>query len=163
MGLDINGGMLAVARSTSTQSRVPVEWIEASALELPFSAHAFDLVLCQLGLQFFPDPSVALKEMLGVLARDGRLAASVYSSIENTPVAHGLADALDRHLGLGASQIKRSEHSFTDPSELHELATAAGFRDVSVETVHRRSGPHRLGSMCACRSLPHRWPGWLPR
>ena len=72
VGLDINGGMLAVARSTSTQSPVSVEWMEASALKLPFPAHAFDLVLCQLGLQFFPDPSVALKEMLRVLAPDGR-------------------------------------------------------------------------------------------
>jgi ubiquinone/menaquinone biosynthesis C-methylase UbiE len=34
---------------------VPIEWIEGSALTLPFPAGKFDLVLCQLGLQFFPD------------------------------------------------------------------------------------------------------------
>jgi hypothetical protein len=73
--------------------------------------------------------------MFRVLVTAGRIAISVYSAIENTPVAHGLVDALDRHLGPEASKIKRSEHSFSDPSELHRLATQAGFRDVTVEAV----------------------------
>jgi ubiquinone/menaquinone biosynthesis C-methylase UbiE len=135
VGLDINDGMLAVARSIPMGGGPLVEWMEGSALQLPFPEDAFDLVLCQLGLQFFPNQSLALNEMFRVLRTEGRVAVSVYSAIENTPVAHGLVDALDRHLGPGASKIKRSEHSFTAPSELHHLATKAGFRDVTVETV----------------------------
>lgn len=135
VGLDINPGMLAVARSIPAGRGCPIEWIQASALELPFPDCAFDLVLCQLGIQFFPDRLSALNEMFRVLVTGGRIAISVYSAVENTPVAHGLVDALDRHLGPGASNIKRSEHAFSDPSELHRLGTQAGFRDVTVEAV----------------------------
>jgi len=73
--------------------------------------------------------------MFRVLVPDGRLPLSVYSAIENTPVAHALAEALDLHLGSGASKIKRSEHTFTDPSEIHRLVADPGFREVTIQTV----------------------------
>ena len=63
-GADINPGMLAVARS-SPAGGVPIEWHEAAADALPFPDGAFDLVLCQLGLQFFPDRLGALRDMRG--------------------------------------------------------------------------------------------------
>src|SRR5215470_6682796 len=66
VGLDINAEMLAVARAQPA-GPAPIEWREASALQLPFPDRAFDLVLCQLGLQFFPDRARALQEMLRVL------------------------------------------------------------------------------------------------
>jgi ubiquinone/menaquinone biosynthesis C-methylase UbiE len=59
VGVDINPGMLAVARSISTDQELPITWVETSALDLPFPDCSFDLVLCQLGLQFFPDQSDA--------------------------------------------------------------------------------------------------------
>src|SRR5262249_31815547 len=65
----------------------------------------------------------------------GRVALSVFSAIEHTPVTNALADALDRRLRPGASSIKRSEHSLADPDELRQLAVGQGFRDVSVNTV----------------------------
>ena len=46
-GLDLNEGMLAVAR-TQVSEGAPIDWIEGSALDLPFPAGKFDLVLCQL-------------------------------------------------------------------------------------------------------------------
>src|SRR5437867_7780828 len=51
VGLDVNAGMIAVARSRVTS--LNVEWREASVLELPFADGSFDLVICQQGLQFF--------------------------------------------------------------------------------------------------------------
>src|SRR5262245_25835909 len=59
VGLDINAGMLAVARSLSPRIGAPIEWHEASVLDMPFPVAAFDLVLCQLGLQFFSDRHAA--------------------------------------------------------------------------------------------------------
>jgi ubiquinone/menaquinone biosynthesis C-methylase UbiE len=53
-GLDLNAGMLAVARGMPYEGP-PISWIEGSALDLPFPSDSFDVVLCQLGLQFFPD------------------------------------------------------------------------------------------------------------
>src|ERR1700751_727028 len=74
VGLDINAGMLAVAQSLPSVATRPIEWQEGSALALPFSDDAFDLILCQFGLQFFPDKPAALGEMRRVLAPSGRVA-----------------------------------------------------------------------------------------
>jgi len=133
-GLDLNKGMLAVAQTRGGQG-APIEFIEASALDLPFPAGKFDLVLCQLGLQFFPDQGRALREMRRVLSPSGRVALSVYSPIERTPGANAFVLALDRVLGPNASKIKRGEHSFNAPDELRELLIEAGFAKVEVETV----------------------------
>jgi ubiquinone/menaquinone biosynthesis C-methylase UbiE len=77
VGIDFNTAMLAVARAKSTA----VEWAEGSAPDLPFEANSFDVVLCQLELQFFPDRLLALKQMVRVLKPGGRAGLSVYSAI----------------------------------------------------------------------------------
>jgi ubiquinone/menaquinone biosynthesis C-methylase UbiE len=138
VGLDINSGMLAVARSLPRVAGPPIEWQEGSVLGMPFPAAAFDLVLCQLGLQFFPDRPAALREMWRVLAPGGRLTLSVYSSMEHTPAANALANALDRHLGPGASETKRAEHALADADELSGLVTGAGFRGVTIRTTTQK-------------------------
>lgn len=134
VGIDINAGMLEIARG-SRPNGTAIEWFEGSALALPFPDGSFDVVLCQLGLQFFSDKPMALREMHRVLVQGGRLALSVYTAIENTPVAAALADALDRHLAPGASSVKRSEHALSDAEEIHELLVGAGFRNVSLQTA----------------------------
>ena len=50
-------------------------------------------------------------------------------------MAKALADALDRHLGPGASATKRSEHALADADELRRLAAAGGLRDAVVHAV----------------------------
>ncbi|HEX2116260.1 MAG TPA: class I SAM-dependent methyltransferase [Alphaproteobacteria bacterium] len=133
--LDINPHMLATAQSLASRAGLAIDWHEGSALALPFADASFDAVLCQLGVQFFPDRPAAIREMRRVLRHGGRLAVSVYSAIERTPAAHGLADGLDRHLRPGASNIKRAEHVMTDAGELHGLLARAGFRDIVVNAV----------------------------
>ncbi|MGY2903181.1 class I SAM-dependent methyltransferase [Bradyrhizobium sp. URHC0002] len=133
-GLDLNKGMLAVAQTLVCEG-APIAWIEGSALDLPFPAEKFDLVLCQLGLQFFPDQGRALREMRRVLSPSGRVALSVYSPIERTPGANAFVLALDSVLGPNASKIKRGEHSFNAPDELREPLIEAGFVKVEVQTV----------------------------
>ena len=134
VGLDFNAGMLAVARSVPSAG-APIEWFEGSALNLPFGDGTFDLVLCQLGLQFFPDRPLALREMKRVLKPSGRVALSVYSAIERTPAAYAFVTALDKHLGPQASKVKRAEHDFNDASEVDALIAAQGFDQVAVRAV----------------------------
>ncbi|UVK39685.1 class I SAM-dependent methyltransferase [Mesorhizobium sp. AR10] len=137
VGLDFNPGMLAVARSVPN-SGTSIEWFEGSALSLPFDDGSFNLVLCQLGLQFFPDRSLALREMNRVLAPSGRVALSVYSAIEHTPAANAFVQALDQRLGPDASKIKRAEHIFPEADEVGALMTQEGFEQVDVNTVTQR-------------------------
>jgi SAM-dependent methyltransferase len=136
VGLDLNAAMLAVARAVPHDGS-PITWIEGSALDLPFPPASFDLILCQLGLQFFPDQGRALREMRRVLSGTGRVALSVYSPIERTPGANAFVLALDQVLGADASRTKRGEHAFADPRQVEALLKDAAFGGLEVRTVQQ--------------------------
>ena len=137
VGLDLNGGMLAVARSVP-KTGVSIRWVQGSALSLPFDDSCFDLVLCQLGLQFFPDRPLALREMRRVLVPSGRIALSVFSAIERTPAANAFAVALDHRLGPDASRTKRAEHIFPIADGVGALMMEQGFEQLEITTVTKR-------------------------
>jgi len=124
-----------VARSLPAPDGAPVAWQRASLLALPFSDRVFDVVLCQLGLQFVPDRPAALAEMRRVLVPAGRLAVSVFGPIQHNPAARALVAALDRRIGPGASAAKRTEHALADTSELRALVAAAAYGDIEIRTV----------------------------
>jgi ubiquinone/menaquinone biosynthesis C-methylase UbiE len=134
-GLDVNPGMLAVARSLPPVAGAVVAWQRGSALALPFSAAVFDVVLCQLGLQFFPDRPAALREIRRVLVPGGRLALNVFGPIERNPATCALARALDRHVRPGASVAKRSEHALAGTAGLRALVAAALFTNIEIRTA----------------------------
>ncbi|HKW85184.1 MAG TPA: class I SAM-dependent methyltransferase, partial [Burkholderiaceae bacterium] len=50
---DLNQPMLDRAAAVGTQR--PVRWQQADAMQLPFDAGSFDVVVCQFGVMFFPD------------------------------------------------------------------------------------------------------------
>jgi ubiquinone/menaquinone biosynthesis C-methylase UbiE len=129
-GLDMNAGMLQVARSLPASSGI--EWHEANAQDLPMLDHTFDVVTCQLGLMFFPDKPAALREMRRVLKPAGRLLANLPG-----PTPDGFAileQALARHLSPDAARFVGQVFSLYDPAEISELIETAGFSSVDVET-----------------------------
>jgi SAM-dependent methyltransferase len=128
--------MLSVAQSVtaaSSRSAAPIQWHEASADKLPFPGESFDIVYCQLGLQFFADRAAALREMRRVLGVDGRLALMVWRGISESPGFAALAEALERHVGQAAAAIMRAPFGLSDADELTNLVAAAGFRDITVQ------------------------------
>jgi ubiquinone/menaquinone biosynthesis C-methylase UbiE len=130
-GLDVNPGMLEVARS-ATPSGDAIEWHQASAESMPLPDSSFDVVLCQMGLQFLPDKTAALREMRRVLASDGRMAFNVPGPTPE-PFAH-LSEALGRHIGAEAAGFVRQVFSLHDEGEIGDLVTEAGFHEVSVRS-----------------------------
>jgi ubiquinone/menaquinone biosynthesis C-methylase UbiE len=138
VGLDLNPGMLAVAASIAQKTpatSAPITWREASATQMPFTDASFEIVYCQLGLQFFPDRPAALREMYRVLVSEGRLGLMVWRGIEHSPGFRVLADALGRHVGPEASALMRAPFSLFEKEELHALIAAAGFRDVAIRAT----------------------------
>ncbi len=132
VGLDFNPGMLAVARSLPPPEGAPVEWVLGSAFALPCTDAAFDAVLCQQGLQYFPDRPAALREMHRALVPGGRLALSVVRSIHFNTVHALLAEALEHHVGAEAAGILHAGFALGDAEELRTLLAEAGFRTVEV-------------------------------
>ena len=131
-GLDLNPGMLAVARSLPHAPDVRMEWREGSAMALPFASALFHVVLCQQGLQFFPDRVAALREMHRVLVPRGRLGLSVWRSVQHNPYMAAVGNALERHVSAEAAASSRTVCSLGDAETLRSLLAQAGFREVSI-------------------------------
>ena len=132
-GVDVNPAMLEAAR-TATQGTA-IEWHEASADALPLGDATFDVCLCQMGLQFFPDRLAALREMRRVLSPGGRAAVNAPGPIP--PLLAVLEQALGRHLGPEAAGFVATVFSLHEPEELRELMESAGFTDVEARSEHR--------------------------
>lgn len=130
-GLDVNPGMLAVARS-ATPPGMPIDWHEASAEAMPLPDASFDVGLCQMGLQFMPDKHAALREMRRVLVRGGRLILNVPGPTPRLFTIMG--EALARHIGAEAAGFVNHVFSLHDAAEIQNLVSGAGFHDVSVQS-----------------------------
>lgn len=131
VGVDVSPQMLAVARSVAPD----VEWREGDAGALPLAeGERFDVVLCQQGLQFFPDRTAALAEMRRAMNRGGRLLVAVWKSIDQAPFFREAHRVAERRLGAFVDR----RHSFGDPLALERLIGDAGFQAVDVDSVTRR-------------------------
>jgi ubiquinone/menaquinone biosynthesis C-methylase UbiE len=130
-GLDINPGMLAVARSVSEF----IDWHEAGAEAIPIPEDTFNVVFCQMGLQFMEDKAAALKEMRRVLAPGGYLFINVPGPIAEPFVL--MADALKNYIGEKAAGFVSSVFSLYDSDEIKELASRAGFRNIQINTYKK--------------------------
>jgi SAM-dependent methyltransferase len=132
VGLDLNDGMLAVARAASATLSPPIEWRQGNAAELPFPEASFDVVLSQQMLQFASDPSAVLGEMRRVLAPEGRAAVLVCRPIAHSPDYVALAGLLGRHVGPAAEAGMRSPFPAWTVGDLRALVTGTGLRDARV-------------------------------
>lgn len=138
IGLDLNPGMLGVARSLPTPPGNLIEWVQRSALDLGLASASFDAVLCQQGVQFFPDKALALREMRRVLRKGGRLALSVWKSVGIYNSAVG--NALRELAGEEASARFCASRKVPSGDEIRLLMSEAGF--VDIEIVARRREVH---------------------
>ena len=132
VGLDVNEGMLEVAKETADAEGLPIEWHQSDATALSFPDERFDVVCCQQALQFIDDAAGALREVHRVLAPGGRAVLSVWRPLEYNPGYAVLADALERHLGEEAGGMMRSPFPEWDADDLRDLATGAGFDDQTI-------------------------------
>lgn len=130
VGLDIDPVRLALARSLAERDGLEVEWLEGSALELPFETNTFDVALCCLTLQFLPDREKGLREMRRVLKPEGRLIASVWRSVEHCPGYFAFSEAMAA--ASGKEQEAMPPFSLGDADQLQTLAKSAGFTNVQV-------------------------------
>ena len=138
-----------------TRLNAPLYWpVNADGQALPFKDGAFDAVICQLGLQFFPNPAAGLSEFRRVVRAGGTVAVCVNATSDRLPMWGNLADAMDRFL----TQPQRNaalalSWSLAEPRRLEALFHDAGFQDIRVEQI-RRDGT------IASHSVVTRHPGW---
>lgn len=97
VGLDLSAPMLEVARSKSAQpDAAPIEFRRGTADDVQLSDASFDVVLCQQGLQFFPEQIAALREMRRVLKPGGRVGIAVWAKGYARDIEQVLSECLRR-------------------------------------------------------------------
>jgi len=128
VGVDISPLMLAVARSMEPR----IDWREGDALALPLRPdEEFDVVICQQGLQFFPDRTAGVREMRRALEPGGRLAISTWRPDDELPFLRELRRIAERHVG----PIADRRHSLGEAGDLEAVLLDAGFREIRLTTV----------------------------
>ena len=130
-GLDVNDGMLAVARQRAPE----LEWRQGRAEALPFEPRSFDAVVSQFGLMFFEDRAAALGEMMRVLRPNGRLAVAVWDSLDGSPGYAEVVALLQRLFGSRAADALRAPFVLGDQAALLGPFAVAGIEDAKVSTV----------------------------
>ena len=135
VGVDVDQGMLSVARAVSKQEGLSIEYEYASASELPFETESFDAVLCLQGFQYFPNRLQAMSELRRVLRTGSPLLIVTWSAIENCKGQCAMVSALERR-GIDAAAA-RKPFSLSAASEMQSLAEDAGFTKVSTRSEQR--------------------------
>jgi SAM-dependent methyltransferase len=147
VGLDVNPAMLAIAREAG------LETVQASALAMPLADASFEVVLCQQGLQFFPDRAAGARELRRVCAH--RAVVACWGPLASQGFFADIVEAQARHLGLGIDQAG-VPFTLADAGALAALLREAGFAHVDVAT-HRLDvqfpDPPRFVRMCVEAAL----------
>src|SRR3981081_1780212 len=82
---DLTQPMLDHAAKKVSSSRV--SWQKVDAQALPFADAAFDAVVCQFGVMFFPDKRKAYSEARRVLKPGGHFIFNVWDKLEHNELA----------------------------------------------------------------------------
>jgi demethylmenaquinone methyltransferase/2-methoxy-6-polyprenyl-1,4-benzoquinol methylase len=143
VGSDFCRPMLDRGVEKSRQRRVPVEWVEADAMEMPFPTAGFDLVTVAFGLRNIADTPRGLAEMARVCKPGGRLAILEFSLPRNRLIRSGylwyfrnvlprLGNAVARNASDAYTYLNRSVEEFPAGEALATLIRAAGFARVDL-------------------------------
>jgi SAM-dependent methyltransferase len=128
--------MLDVANSKpSLPNSAPITYIESPAAPLGVESAAFDFVVCQQGLQIFPDRLAALREMRRALKPGGQLAIATWSRIEDNVLYAALYAALRESVPGDLADRLLAPFSGPDVKALNNTVETAGFHDIHVRSV----------------------------
>ena len=131
LATDINADMLDVGRVQATPMGAAITWQQGDATHLDLQNDAFDLVVCQQGLQFFPDRAASMHEIRRVLRHGGRSVISVWQGLDQHPLYKTLFTATADHLGVSISDVDVA-FSLSEPRELWALLNDAGFQQIEI-------------------------------
>jgi ubiquinone/menaquinone biosynthesis C-methylase UbiE len=126
--IDVAADMIDVARSTPAPPTPQIEWHVGDAAALPFPDRSYDAVLCQMGLMFVEDRTLAVAEMARVLAPGGRVVVNTPGTIQ--PPFEIMERSIVEHIAPELGGFVRVVFSMHDPDALAALLREAGLRDV---------------------------------
>ncbi len=123
-------------------------WQQANAQELDFADGAFDLVVCQFGVMFFPDKRAAYGEAARVMAPGGSLLYLTWDAIELCDIESAVVASVHAMFPDDPPTfLERIPHGYHDPDALRADVEAGGLVDVHVEPVALRGTAESAGRL----------------
>lgn len=138
-GIDINDGMLAVARGASEE----VRWQHGAAEQLPFPDRSFDRVVSQFALMFFADQTAGVEEMARVTRPGGTVTVATWASIDQSPGYAAMVDLLQQLFGDEAAAALQAPFTVGTEDKLHAIIDKA----IPNATIIRHEGQARFDSL----------------
>lgn len=133
LGIDISEKMILYAQQQAAAkalSQVRFERMDAESLNV--NDGEYDAVLCALGLMYFPDPQLSLKEMYRVLKPGGRAAVAVWGRRN----ACGWADIFQIADKRVSSEVCPMFFQLGQPGMLRAHLVTAGFRSIITTVIN---------------------------
>ena len=141
VGSDFCKPMLDRGIEKSATRNVPVEWLEADAMKLPFPDNSFDLVTVAFGLRNIAETDTGLIEMCRVCKPGGRLAILEFSLPENVIIRKSylwyfrnvlprIGNAIAQNHADAYSYLNQSVEEFPSGDSLVQLIKQTGFDHV---------------------------------
>ena len=155
---DLNQPMLDQA--AAIEASRPIEWRQADAMQLPFQDGAFDVVVCQFGVMFFPDKVRAFSEARRVLRPGGHFIFNVWDRIEENEFPDTVTRALATLFPEDPPQfMARVPHGYHDVAVVAADLARGGFTrspTFSRLTARSRAPSPSIPAIAFCQATPLR-------
>jgi ubiquinone/menaquinone biosynthesis C-methylase UbiE len=134
---DISPAMLAVAAAKlADPGWAPIEYVQCSVTAIDADEGSFDAVLCQHGLQFFPERDASIREMRRVAGAGGMVVVSTWAAERPLGLFGAIAETLaDFGLDEPYPRAFDPDSYRLAASDLRQLLVESGLQEVVVETV----------------------------
>lgn len=134
---DLNEGMVDVARRRMPDTGI--DWKVADGTALPFDDEAFDVVVCQFGIMFFPDKVAGMREARRVLRPSGRYVFNVWDGFDLNPFGRIAHDTIASYFPDDPPAFYDKPFGFSDESAIRSMLREAGFRSTAIEWVSKET------------------------
>ena len=133
-GVDISPEMLDIARSKiSLPNSAPTDFIESSSSPLNVPDSAYDVVVCQHGLQFFPDRVESLREMARAARPNSIVAVAAWGAIDKNPIWNAIHMALLDSTSPEVAGMMKAPFSLNDLAEIYQIFKDAGLKNIDIQ------------------------------
>ena len=139
---DLDPDMLNLARSKFRPGE-NVYFDQVDATNMGFPAGSFDLVICQLGVMFFPDKPNAFAGVRHVLEPSGTFLFNTWSPMAQNPFSQIVQEGSARFFpALAPPRYYNQQFSYSDPFEISKHMTLGGFDHIDYENVDVKRQVH---------------------
>ena len=130
--------MLELLKERADQDGLNIETRVMDGHELELDDNSFDMAGSQFGVMLFPDMPKGISEMVRVVKPGGRVLMNVYGDphkIEFLDFLVGAAQSVRPDFDGPPMDPPPLEFQLADPERLRKEFSAAGLKDVKVETI----------------------------